>query len=56
MCRRYRICSTDTLRSHPPPPSYEEQLLVKFFPDEYPAYRARTHVFIPFLGRSAAKA
>lgn len=29
--------------------SYEEQLLLGFFPDEYPAYRARTISGVPFV-------
>ncbi len=28
---------------------YEEALLLSFFPEEYPAYRARTRTFIPFI-------
>jgi len=31
------------------PRRYEEQLLLGFFPDEYPAYRARTMSGIPFV-------
>uniref|UniRef100_A0AAV1TJ67 Protein-S-isoprenylcysteine O-methyltransferase n=1 Tax=Peronospora matthiolae TaxID=2874970 RepID=A0AAV1TJ67_9STRA len=32
---------------------YEERLLLGFFPDEYPAYKARTFSGIPFVGESA---
>uniref|UniRef100_M4C2J2 Protein-S-isoprenylcysteine O-methyltransferase n=1 Tax=Hyaloperonospora arabidopsidis (strain Emoy2) TaxID=559515 RepID=M4C2J2_HYAAE len=32
---------------------YEERLLLGFFPDEYPAYKARTFSGIPFMGESA---
>ena len=42
----YTLASWDFFRTRIP---YEEQTLVSIFPDEYPGYRRRTFIGIPFI-------